>query len=123
MSGAAIAAEVAAGLIEAATATGTGKLIATLRKRTAGTPDTLAYSEITVVQVQRRVRDGLAMTERTERMLLISATGTAPAKGDHVAIGIAPAAVTSGTLWARIGEVETLAPGGVALLFKAMMEE
>ena len=63
------------------------------------------------------------MTERTVRMLLIDPTGTVPAKGDHVAVGIAPASVTNATAWARIGEVETVAPAGVAVLYKAMLEE
>ena len=76
-----------------------------------------------MVQVSKKVRDGVAMTERRVRMLLIAATGAAPAKGDSVAIGTAPAAVTSATVWSRIGEVETLAPGGTALMFKAMLEE
>lgn len=128
MSGAAIAAEVAAALVEAATDTGTGRLVATLRKRSGpdvpwtgaglGTTD----AEITVLQVQRKVRDGLNMTEKTVKMLLISATGAVPAKGDQVAVGIAPAAVTDSTPWTRLGEVEMLAPGGASLLYKAMLE-
>lgn len=118
-----VAADVAGGLAEAGT-------IATLRKRTDGpeTPweagsDTLTLSQITVVQTMRRIRDGLAMTERAVRMLLIDPTGTVPAKGDKVAVGIAPADVTGATVWARIGEVEAVAPGGVAVLYKAMLEE
>ncbi len=129
MSGADIAAEVAAALVEAATDTGTGRLFATLRKRTGpavpwtGADLAATDTEITVLQVQRKIRDGLNMTERTVRMLLISTLGTVPAKGDQVAVGIAPAAVTDATVWARLGEVEVLAPGGTALLYKAMMEE
>jgi hypothetical protein len=117
-----VAADVASGLAEAGT-------IATLRKRTDGpeTPweaeaDTVALSQINVVQTKRRVRDGLAMTESTMRMLLIDPTGTVPAKGDKVAVGIAPADVTDDTAWARIGEVEVVAPGGVPVLYKAMLE-
>lgn len=129
MSGAQIAAEVAAGLAEAGAATGAGPLVSTLRKRSAdsdGPWSTLtgqATFPVTVVQVSKKVRDGLAMTERRVKMLLITATGAVPAKGDSVAIGTAPAAVTGATVWARIGEVETLAPGGTALMFKAMLEE
>lgn len=128
MSGAAIAAEVAAALVEAATATGLGRLVATLRKRTGpdvpwtGIDLTTTDAEITVLQVQRKVRDGLNMTERTVKMLLISATGAVPAKGDQVAVGVAPADVTDATAWTRLGEVETLAPGGTSLLYKATLE-
>lgn len=128
MSGADIATEIHAALIEAATATGAGRLVATLRKRGGpdvpwtGTPLTTTDTEITVLQVQRKVRDGLNMTERTVKMLLISATGSVPAKGDQVAVGIAPADVTDATKWTRLGEVETLAPGGTSLMYKAMLE-
>lgn len=128
MSGSDIAAEVAAALVEAATDTGTGRLVATLRMRTGpdvpwtGADLAATDAEITVLQVQRKVRDGLNMTERTVRMLLISTLGAVPAKGDQVAVGIAPTAVTDATVWARLGEVEVLAPGGTALLYKAMME-
>lgn len=129
MSGASIAAEIAAGLAEAGAATGTGRLVSTLRKRATdrdgpwSAPDADAYSAVTVVQVSKKVRDNVAMTERRVKMLLIEATGAVPAKGDSVAIGITPAAITSATVWSRIGEVETLAPGGTALMFKAMLEE
>lgn len=131
MSGADIAAEVAAGLAEAGAETGSGgKLSAALRKIASGPDagwlpgtDQYSYAETTVVQVQRRIRDGLAMTERTVRMLLLDPTGPVPAKGDWVAVGVLPAAVTSATTWARIGEVEIIAPGGEPVLFKAMLEE
>ena len=128
MSGAAIAAEVAAALVEAATDTGTGRLVATLRKRSGpdvpwtGAELATNDTEITVLQVQRKIRDGANMTERTVKMLLISALGAVPAKGDQVAVGIAPASVTDSTAWTRLGEVETLAPGGTSLLYKAMLE-
>jgi hypothetical protein len=130
MSGTQIAAQVAAGLAQAGQATGAGKLSATLRKIASGPDagwrpgtDQYSYAETTVVQVQRKVRDGLAMTERTVRMLLIDPAGPVPAKGDWVAVGVLPAAVTNDTAWARIAEVETVAPGGVPVLFKAMLEE
>lgn len=129
MSGASIAAEIAAGLAEAGTATGTGPLVSTLRKRAADTVGPWAADAdsddfpVTVVQVSKKIRDGLGMTERRVKMLLIDATGTVPAKGDKVAIGVLPAAVDANTIWARIGEVETVAPGGVDLMHKAMLEE
>ena len=129
MSGASIAAEIAAGLAEAGDATGTGPLVSTLRKRVGdrdgpwSAPADSAEAAVTVVQVSKKVRDGIAMTERRVKMLLIEATGATPAKGDTIAIGVAPGQVTAATVWARIGEVETLAPGGTALMFKAMLEE
>ncbi len=131
MSGASIAAEIAAGLAEAGTATGTGPLLSTLRHRTsdragpwtAPGSDGYSYSAVTVVQVSKNVRDGVGMTERRVKMLLINATGATPAKGDNVAIGTAPTDVIGSTVWSRIGEVETLDPGGTALMFKAMLEE
>lgn len=127
--GTSIAAEVAAGLAEAGTATGSGPLVSTLRKRVTDTvgPWAAAASStdypVTVVQISKKVRDGLGLTDRRVKMLLIAATGEAPTKGDQVAIGVLPAAVTGSTEWARIGEVETLAPGGAALMYKATLEE
>ena len=124
-----IASEVAAGLAEAGAATGTGPLVSTLRKRIADTPGPWAWDAeaddfaVTVVQVSKKIRDGLGMTERRVKMLLIEATGAVRAKGDNVAIGVLPADVDSDTVWARIGEVETVAPGGVSLMYKAMLEE
>lgn len=128
MSGAAIAAEVSAALAEAGIATGAGKLVATLRKRSGpdvpwtGTDLTLTDAETTVVQVSKRVKDGPAMIERTVKMLLIDPTGPAPEKGDLVAVGVTPADVTDATVWSRLGEVEIVAPGGVPVLYKAMLE-
>jgi hypothetical protein len=129
MSGADIAAEIDAALGEAATETGTGEMISTLRKRLTdragpwNSADAHEDYPVTVLQTSRKIRDGLGMTERRVKMLLISATGETPAKGDKVAIGVAPADVTSTTVWARLGEVEVLAPGGVDLMHKAMLEE
>lgn len=118
----AVALDVKAGIAEAGT-------VATLRKRSGpdlpwtGEDLTLTDAAIRVVQTTRRIRDGLAMSERTVRVLLIDPTGVVPAKGDQVAMGILPAAVTDDTLWARIAEVEIVAPAGVAVLYKATMDE
>ncbi len=128
MSGADIAAEVAAALAEAGTATGSGPLLSTLRKRTgpevpwSGVPLEDADAQITVIQSQRKERDGQGMVLRTVKMLLIEATGAIPAKGNNVAVGVVPADVTDETVWLRLGEIQTVAPGGVAVLYKAMLE-
>jgi hypothetical protein len=128
MSGAEIAAEVAAALAEAGEATGAGQLICSLRKRTTtasgdwDVDDEYSISPVTAVQTMRKVRDNLGMTERREKMLLIEATGVAvPAKGDQIAVGVLPEDVDDNTAWDVLGEVETLEPGGVALMYKAMV--
>lgn len=128
MSGAQIAAEVAAGLAEAGAATGNGPLVSTLRKRSgpdvpwSGLPLADADATVTAVQIQRKERDGQGMVLRTVQMLLIEATGAVPVKGDRVALGVLPADVEESTKWLRLGEIETVAPGGVAVLYKAMLE-
>lgn len=128
MSGADIAAEVAAALAEAGTATGSGPLLSTLRKRTgpdvpwSGLPLDDDDNAVTVIQSQRKERDGQGMVLRTVQMLLIEATGAVPVKGDRVALGVLPADVEESTKWLRLGEIETVAPGGVAVLYKAMLE-
>lgn len=128
MTGASIAAEVSAALAEAGVATGAGKLVATLRKRSGsdvpwtGVDLTLTDAETTVVQVRKRVVDGPAMVARYVDALLMDPTGPAPAKGDQVAVGVLPAEVTDATVWVRLGEVEIVAPGGVPVLYKASLD-
>jgi len=81
-----------------------------------------ADATVTVVQVQRKERDGQGLVLRTTQMLLIDATGAVPEKGDRIALGVLPAAVTDETKWLRLGEVTIIAPGGVAVLYRAMLE-
>jgi hypothetical protein len=126
MSGADIAAEVSAAMAEAGSAVGNGPLRSTLRKRIGpdvpwtGTALAATDAQIVVVQTRRNERDGQGMIVRTSRMLLIDPTGPVPAKGDQVAVGVLPAAVTDATVWLRLGDIET--PGGVPVLYKAMLE-
>jgi hypothetical protein len=129
MSGPEIAAEVAAGIAEAAAATGTGRLTAVLRKRVPaatgfvpGVPDTFTDAAVGAVQVSKTVRDGPAMVRRTVRMLIIDALGVVPTKGDQVAVGFAIGDAVPAQAWERIADVETLEPGGTALMFKATLE-
>ena len=128
MSGAEIAAEVSAALVEAAQATGTGRRIAVLRKRPApdlpwtGAQTTNVDADTTVLEVKKRIVDGPSMVARYVDMLLFDPLGPAPAKGDHVAVGILAAAVTDTTVWRRIADVDTLAPAGTDLLYKATLE-
>lgn len=128
MSGAEIAAEVSAALVEAGVATGTGRRIAVLRKRPApdlpwtGADMTTVDADTTVLEVRKRVTDGPAMVARYVDMLLFDPLGPAPAKGDQVAVGILAAAVTDATVWRRVADVDTLAPAGTDLLYKATLE-
>ena len=128
MSGAEIAAEVSAALVEAAQATGTGRRIAVLRKRPApdlpwtGALTTNVDADTTVLEVKKRIVDGPSMVARYVDMLLFDPLGPVPAKGDQVVVGILAAAVTDETVWRRIADVDTLAPAGTALLYKATLE-
>lgn len=128
MSGAEIAAEVSAALVEAGQATGTGRRIAVLRKRLSperpwtGAQVTNQDADTSVLEVRKRVFDGPAMVARYVDMLMFDPLGPAPTKGDHVAVGITAAAVTDATVWRRIADVDTLAPAGTALLYKATLE-
>ncbi len=111
---AAIAAEVAAAIGEVG-------FTATLRKRTTGpatpwdmTPPGTADATITVIDDRYRVRDAagnlLAASMRTITVAVQPGVPAAvPTKADRVQIG---------GVWHEIGEVRSLAPGGVALLYE-----
>lgn len=128
MSGADIAAEVSAALAEVGTATGNGPRVATLRKHTGpslpwtGTAPQNSDAETTVVESKKRVVDGPAMVARYVDTLLFDPLGPVPAKGDQVAVGVLPADVTDATQWRRISEVNSIAPAGTAVLYRAMLE-
>ena len=135
MSGADIAAEVAAALIEAGEAVGTGAYICTIRRATsAATPwDTPSSADptlypVTAVESMKDIRDMSGMKELrdrsgaligiTKRTLTINATGVEPLKSDLIAVGVAPGDVTSETVFEEILAVQHVAPAGVALLYE-----
>ncbi|MDK3016545.1 hypothetical protein [Pseudodonghicola flavimaris] len=130
MSGADIAAEIHAALIEAAEATGQSEYTATLTRPAAesgsdagaGTPWSDAATgaapaddafTVTVLDGGTKTRynrtDGGALIPRTVRVLTISAAGEAPQMGDRITLA-------DGTF--ELAKVEPLAPGGEALLFE-----
>ena len=131
MSGAAIAAEIAAALAEAGEATGAGPLICTLEKfidaRTnplQPLPVSQSFYPLTAVDFPVRIRDQAEiLVGRTQRTLTVNATGAVPEKNDRIAVGVAPdVAVTNSGYWHRIIEVRPLAPGGTALLYEIDIE-
>lgn len=128
-SGADIAAEVHAALIEAADATGDGQYTATLIRAaaeseadddagtpwgdaatgTAPDPDDFTVTVLDGGTTTRYSRDdGGALIPRTVRVLTISAAGEAPRMGDKITLA-------DGTY--ELAKVEPFAPGGEALLF------
>ncbi|WP_299663847.1 hypothetical protein [uncultured Ruegeria sp.] len=129
MSGADIAAEVAAALAEAGEAVGDRPLYCTLRKPIPGfgptSPHDNSYTpeptlhELTAVQDTKQIRDqsGTLIGE-TRRTLLVNATGAKPEKQDGIVIGVKPADVTILTKFETIIDVEEVAPGGVALMYE-----
>lgn len=121
MSGAAIAAEVAAALAEAGAAVGDGALGAVIKRQGAWTgpewdrvPGETVQYPVTVLDLNINVRDASGtLTGEIRRKLLIEAVDVVPEKGDVIELlGVDHTVET----------VETLAPGGVALLYKVMLE-
>jgi hypothetical protein len=112
MSGAAIQAEVAAGLAEAARETGSGQRITLSRPATRYEPGEVVGASETfpVWLVDLGLRDryipGTGETRRAHTVLIEAGVVT-PQKGDRLAIG---------GLSYRVTEVDTVSPGGVALL-------
>lgn len=124
-----IAAEINAALIEAAAATGDGTFYAALEvPGSAGgttanpTPGTPTYATLTCVQVEYAERDaGGGITGRKVRMLMVSATGTTPVKGQRVAVGYDADDTIPASAWVTINDVVTTAPGGVAVLHELVL--
>ena len=133
MSGAEIAAEVAAALAEAGEAVGTGPLICTIRRAnpapdepqnpqdepSVGDGNPPMLFAVTGIESVQDVRDMSGMLVGVKkRTLTIDATGVAPLKSDVIAIGVAPASVTAQTMFEEILAVSPLSPGGTALLYE-----
>lgn len=132
MSGAQIAAEVAAALAEAGEETGAGPLVCTIRRASSSPlepqkpwdepsplgdpPDLFPVTGIEDVQDVRDMNGTLIGMKR--RTLTINATGVAPLKSDTIAVGIAPDDVVADTSFEEILEVMPVAPGGVPLMYE-----
>lgn len=135
--GADIAAEVAEALAEAGTETGDGPLICTIKRPASGDDEPRApwevkfvsegdptYHEVTAIQQTLRIRDQSGtLTGETRRMLTVDATGTTPLKDDLIAVGVTEAEVTDSTVFEQILDVETIAPGGVALMHEVELRD
>lgn len=132
MSGAEIAAEVAAALAEASAATGSGPLICTIRRPstepdepqdpwddTADPANEPTDYPVTAVEKIKRLKDMKGnLIGETMRILTINATGIVPLKSDRIAVGVAPADVVEETAFEEILNIVTVAPGGVALMYE-----
>lgn len=136
MSGAEIAAEVAAALAEAGEAVGSGPYVCTIRRAAAGPaepqnpfpddddepadpPGEPTYHPVTAIESVQDIRDmSGTLVGVQKRTLTIDATGIAPLKSDRIAVGVAPGGVTEQTAFEEILAVRPLAPGGTALLFE-----
>lgn len=120
MSGASIVDQVDTGLVKAALATGAGTFVSLLRRKV----DTLFnYYEVTCVQTRKRSFDAAMMVVRFDKVLLVSAKGEPPKKGDHVAVGFTRQRLLEVTNWARIEQVKAVEPAGVPLLYRVTLAE
>lgn len=125
-----IAAEIRAGLIEAAESTGDGQLNFVLSKGGgletpwAIAPDAPTLFDFVGVITKVTLKDSAGMVLKTVRVALLDATGEAePVKGDLIAIGVVSAGVTVNTEWVRIEKVDVIRPGDVALMHKAQLDD
>lgn len=127
-----IAAEIAAALAEAGSATGDGPLYCTIKRSGApasrpseaeasgdGAP---SFYEVVAVQDTRRLRDQSGMlTGQVATVLAIEATGVAPLKSDLIAVGVRVADVDGQTNFHEVSAVVTTAPGGVPVLYEVTL--
>ena len=135
MSGAEIAAEVAAALAEAGEATGTGAYICTIRRASAEPDEPQnpwdepadpanepTLYPVTAIQEVKDIRDMSGMLVGIQkRTVTVSATGVAPLKSDTIAVGIAPDDVTEATLFEQIIAVSPLDIAGVPLYYELQL--
>lgn len=132
MSGADIAAEIAAALGEASAATGDGSLVCTLKRPGTGGPTSPhdltpeppdELYEMNGLIGSRQLRDAAGtMIGKTIRTLTLSATGADPKQGHQIAVGVAMVDVTNETTFEAITKVHPFAPGGVALSYDVDLE-
>ena len=87
-------------------------------------PGTPTDYQVTAVQSMKHIRDASgALTGEARTMLTIDATGQTPRKSDLIAVGVALADVDGNTVFYEIADIETLAPGGTALLHEVMLAD
>lgn len=131
MSGAQIAADIEAALIEAGEAVGDGPLFCTLRKAGAGpvsphdpTPAGAPTDhQLVAIAGTKQIRDAAgALIGVSVRTLTVNATGATPEKGDRIAVGVAPQDVSSNTAFENIAQVHVNAPAGVPISFDLELE-
>lgn len=132
-----IAAEVRDALREAAAATGDGSLVCTLRRPAKGTGESQtpwdaestgagAPTDYDMIAVQdmRHIRDRSGtLTGETKTVLVVEALTVAPDKSDLIAVGVAKADVDANTRFHEISDIDTFAPGGVALLHEVTLAD
>ena len=125
-----IAAEIKAGLIEAAESTGDGQLNFVVSKGGGlETPWSILQNpsnlfDFVGVITKTMLKDNAGMVLKTVRVALLDATGEAePVKGDLIAVGVISTGVTTDTKWVRIEKVDVIKPGDVALMHKAQLDD
>ncbi len=120
------------GLQKAGRRTGTGPLICTIKRPANGqeTPwDTNpagdpAFYEVTAVQGSKEIKDASGtLIGHTMTTLTIDATGVIPLKSDLIAVGVAKADAGADTAYHEVADINTLAPGGVAILFEVTIAD
>ena len=86
------------------------------------TPGTPTFHQITVVDLEQRLKDREgSLIGETTRTLYIAAEGVEPAKADRVMLGATAAGMTDAafTGWFEIGETRRLAPAGTLVMVEA----
>ena len=127
-----IAAQVEAALTEAATATGSGPLYATLCRAgtTTGpeydqTPGTPTKHSLTIINdtISLGLIDG-SMIRATDKLIVVAATGAVPTTADTVVLD-APESVTipadNSLPGLSVEMVKVTAPGGTAVLYEVLL--
>ena len=127
-----IAAEVAAGIIEAATDTGAGKYLCALARLNTGdttpwgaNPDAYDMFEVSAVKMGDVKSFDTGAVREDRQSVLVDPTGPEPKRGDLIALGLplASADITDKSQWKTILTVTVISPSGIPLLYKCEVEK
>lgn len=125
MSGADIAAEIAAAFVEVGEAVGDGVLTCTLRKTTSAAKPFDPQADATTLHELTALDEGYRQQKDGGRVhrLSLDATGVVPEVADEIAIGVTIDEIAPATQFVAIANVQRVAPAGTAIVYEVEIKD
>lgn len=109
-------------VIRRAATGGTGQL--TPRQKADAAEEEPTLYEVGATRTTKQIRDGSGtLIGQAKTVLLIEATGVTPIKSDRIAVDVLAVDVTSATNFHKVDDIQTLAPGDTALMYKVTLAD